>query len=442
MPTTPPSDPGASGTLRREYTGDTVTDLVERARADFGDSLRIESTERIRTGGLAGFFAREGYRLVATGTPGGRVGAPAADPGGTDVLGAMLERADAADGRAEEADGGGPAEPGPVESESGESASAIRFAKVLARAEDLRVAEQGRQLAQHIVSRALDAAGTEAGPADEEPPRDGAPDRSAADAPDIRPVVFPVIDGPDARTEPDPGPAQGLAALTGLGLSDTALRPGDGTRDLRSATTASAAMDLALSLARPDPATEAGVRTVLLVGADREMWALAEGIAADLEVPEGRRWAEGPGSGGFRAASLRDLVDRVEGPAASTDTATGRLLALHAGSAGCPGLSAPARRMVEHVVARTQPDRVWAVVDATRKSADTAAWLGDLGRCTRLDGIVVHGTRRTATPLTVLEHDLPVVRLDRSWATAGAWAQLVVDRIDAERYSATRESEV
>jgi hypothetical protein len=75
---------------------------------------------------------------------------------------------------------------------------------------------------------------------------------------------------------------------------------------------------------------------------------------------------------------------------------------------------------------------VWAVVDATRKSADVATHLELLGR---VDALVVRATAATGDPASALalaiEHGLPTALVDRRRGDAACWAALVVDRLAA-----------
>jgi hypothetical protein len=72
---------------------------------------------------------------------------------------------------------------------------------------------------------------------------------------------------------------------------------------------------------------------------------------------------------------------------------------------------------------------VWAVVDATRKTADTARHLRALGE---VEALVVHSVDITADPATVLGLDLPIVSLDGKPATPHAWAAMLCARIAAD----------
>jgi hypothetical protein len=69
---------------------------------------------------------------------------------------------------------------------------------------------------------------------------------------------------------------------------------------------------------------------------------------------------------------------------------------------------------------------LWAVVDATRKTADTARHLRTLGE---VEALVVHSVELTADPATVLGLDLPIFSLDGKPATPHAWAAMLCARI-------------
>jgi hypothetical protein len=72
---------------------------------------------------------------------------------------------------------------------------------------------------------------------------------------------------------------------------------------------------------------------------------------------------------------------------------------------------------------------IWAVVDATRKTADTARHLRTLGD---VEALVVHNVELTADPATVLGLDLPIVSLDGKPATPHAWAAMLCARIASD----------
>lgn len=84
-----------------------------------------------------------------------------------------------------------------------------------------------------------------------------------------------------------------------------------------------------------------------------------------------------------------------------------------------------ARTVVESVDATA----VWAVVDATRKAADSARYVSGLGR---VDALAVRGVAATADPATVLAIDVPVALLDEQPANPHAWAGLLCRRLADE----------
>ncbi|MFC7528120.1 hypothetical protein [Actinoplanes sp. GCM10030250] len=72
---------------------------------------------------------------------------------------------------------------------------------------------------------------------------------------------------------------------------------------------------------------------------------------------------------------------------------------------------------------------LWAVVDATRKTADTARHLRNLGE---VEALVVHSVELTADPASVLGLEVPIFSLDGRPATPHAWAAMLCARIAAE----------
>ncbi|MFI6075144.1 hypothetical protein ACIA5C_26650 [Actinoplanes sp. NPDC051343] len=72
---------------------------------------------------------------------------------------------------------------------------------------------------------------------------------------------------------------------------------------------------------------------------------------------------------------------------------------------------------------------VWSIVDATRKTADTARHLRTLGE---VEALVVHGVELTSDPASVLGLDLPIYSLDGKPATPHAWAAMLCARIAAD----------
>ncbi|WP_412744411.1 hypothetical protein [Krasilnikovia sp. MM14-A1004] len=72
---------------------------------------------------------------------------------------------------------------------------------------------------------------------------------------------------------------------------------------------------------------------------------------------------------------------------------------------------------------------VWAVVDATRKTPDSARHLRTLGD---VEALVVHNVEITTDPATVLGLDVPIYSLDGRPATPHAWAAMLCARIASD----------
>ncbi|HEX5741837.1 MAG TPA: hypothetical protein VFY17_09840, partial [Pilimelia sp.] len=83
---------------------------------------------------------------------------------------------------------------------------------------------------------------------------------------------------------------------------------------------------------------------------------------------------------------------------------------------------------VQDVCAALDASDVWAVVDATRKTADTAQHLAGMGE---VDALAVYGAAATGDPASTLHLDLPVALLDGAPATTHAWAALLAARLGA-----------
>jgi len=133
---------------------------------------------------------------------------------------------------------------------------------------------------------------------------------------------------------------------------------------------------------------------------------VASPVPAGAEVPPARRIL-GADDAARRAARLRaGSVPQIVVVAAPVDGA----------GAG----------WAREVLDALRPSAVWAVVDATRKPADTARHLAGLGR---VDALAVHGAAVTADPGTVLGLDRPVAYLDGRPATVQAWAALLCARL-------------
>lgn len=79
------------------------------------------------------------------------------------------------------------------------------------------------------------------------------------------------------------------------------------------------------------------------------------------------------------------------------------------------------------ILTAARPDRVLAVVDATRKPHDIDSWLTAI--TPMVDAIVLVNTSSTATPAAVLSLGIPVAEVDGRPGTAAEWATLLMSRV-------------
>jgi hypothetical protein len=75
-----------------------------------------------------------------------------------------------------------------------------------------------------------------------------------------------------------------------------------------------------------------------------------------------------------------------------------------------------------------KPSATWGVVEATRKAQDVGRWARALGG---VDALALTAVEETADPASVLTLGIPVGRLGTTKATPAAWAALLTDRLAA-----------
>ncbi|WP_247827954.1 hypothetical protein [Arthrobacter antioxidans] len=144
---------------------------------------------------------------------------------------------------------------------------------------------------------------------------------------------------------------------------------------------------------------------VIVVGAPAAGWAVASSMATVL------------GRGAPAAVAVSGPPDRVHPEGRSVDD---RLEANAARAAGVDGghavfvaLSSEDPLVDARALLALRPDQVWLAVDAGRKEADTAAWVGALRRSMERAGLApaglaVVGSATTATPESVQALGLPI----------------------------------
>lgn len=359
-----------------QLEGPNVSALLERIAAEFGPNATIESVERVRRGGIAGFFARE--ELVATVTP------PEPQPQGAGVQAPAPSLAELADSTRDVIDISSPSD----------FAAALRAATAASDALVGPPSDQARRAAP------------------EEPPSQPAPPAApGAPLPDAAPPGDPPTDGLLALGLPPallPPAATGMTAgelvhalerldqppaLPALGGSVLAV-VGDGPRAVRTATTLARRMGL-------DPSAT----TVAAAGdapCDAPAWLLVDSPQAALER---------------RMSWRRRPLPVVVAVCASPDD----------------GPSAWAR----DILSALEPAAVWGAVEAARKAADIAAWAASLGG---LDALALECTQASTTPAEVLACGVPVGMIDGAPATPQRWAELLLGRLQEPAHRLQAES--
>ncbi|MBC3763746.1 hypothetical protein ACUN7V_08340 [Quadrisphaera oryzae] len=166
-------------------------------------------------------------------------------------------------------------------------------------------------------------------------------------------------------------------------------------------------------------------------------------VLADLEdaLPVAQHLATGMGLGeedvvvmGRRArgvAAERCLPSRQELQEAAADARAERrslVVVLPAPIGAAP----PVRAAVADTLEQLAPDEVWAVVDATRRLDDTAAWLTAVAGERGVDALALTNTEVTSAPAAALALPAPVVLVGDRPATPEAWVSMLAARLAAQ----------
>jgi hypothetical protein len=172
----------------------------------------------------------------------------------------------------------------------------------------------------------------------------------------------------------------------------------------------------------PPPPTRPG-DVLVVVGETGPALAVATVVAEQIGIDPAQTLVAAPTPAGSPVAASHRVCTAGE--------ADRRGRELHLGdTAALLVLAAPLERVdtrwTRSILEALRPTAVWGVVDATRKPADLAAYLDLIGP---LDAIAVHATGASRDPATVLGLELPVSYLDGRPANAAAWAGLLCERL-------------
>ena len=372
--------------------GSNLESVLEEVRNRFGDTVTIVEANRLRKGGIGGFFARERFEVVVDpddGSADDEVPAPTEIPAafGLEATEDFCERLLSMADDVSDLDGASPAPappaaPAPTTSISTEQP---QFSAVL------------DSITRHMDTEAVPAAVPAPLPAAVTPPAPApAPIQPAVDARALARLGLPEEIRRAALSAPVPTGGDPSAWLLGV-LQDlpTADRLPQGAG---SVIVVAGGREAALHLAR-QIATDLGV--------DPDGLLIASPVYRGRAVPAERRITAAEA-----AAEARRSWRRRPGPTVvAVDAPMGRS-------------GEWARRVIDSL----EPTMVWGAVDATRKPEDLFEWAERLGG---FDALGVTGVENTVSPATVLQCGIPVGRLEGRPATPLLWASLLAPRLAA-----------
>ncbi|HEX5511426.1 MAG TPA: hypothetical protein VFX41_06900 [Actinomycetales bacterium] len=381
--------------MRLLLEGPAIEPLLARVTAEHGPHARIVHAERVRTGGLAGFFAREHFEVT-------------------------VEIDDA------------------VEEEVVVEAAGGQEAVVDAAGVQEGVVDEG---VDRVAPRGIDAlvAAVEAAERREAPPHRPLSTESEAFAAVLTSLQS--VEKAPTQTAPEQAAPVGAHAV-----ADASAVPGAFLGSLRTAGVPSRLLcrldenagpvELlnVLRLLAPAPALVSRAGYMVAVVGER-----AEARGTARRIAERLRLADDAVT--FFGAPAGD--DDVEGQLSSLEQARRTSAAVRLGEL-------PAVVVVEathghemtawtrDLLAALLPDQVVASVDATRKVADLQRWLGGWAPPgVAVDALSVHHASMSGDPATVLGLDVPVLEVDGLPATAATWLALLLNVVHPEGRGAT-----
>jgi hypothetical protein len=377
------------------FEGAELEELLERVRREVGVDAHIIAANRVRKGGIGGFFAKEGYEVLV-GTP------DAPRPTGrsqsrTRVPSSVLDLA--------------------------EATSADERDQVIDLADTPSVSTETRDFGSMLrdLTRQLDEEEAEM-PA---PPR--ATTTTIDDGPvsprshyrrmtaDPAPAPAPAPAAPVAPPAPAPMPEPPIAPdprLAALGLPPGLVPSVAASSDLRTAIV----QRLAQLPAPPMIPRSSGV-LIAVVGIGTAPIALARRLADEMEIDPDHIVLATPEP--VSELSHPDQADAFRRSCRRRDEPT--VIACSTGAARAQ--LGWAHRMLNGL----EPTITWAVVEASIKPEDVQHRLDLLGG---IDVVALTGIADTVSPAAILHLDVPVGRLGATPATPAAWADLLMQRLE------------
>jgi hypothetical protein len=406
--------------------GPEIEPLLEQIREEYGPSARIVSADKVRNGGLGGFFTRQHYevavevaddprldrkpappRVHATaGHPAGRDEPDAADS--EESLAALLELVEESQDRFRRL---------PTTSDEPEaSRQEVRSTSPIVRGNTVSTANNSfADFMLGLQGQVGEATESPAPPAPSASPASPAPSASPASPAPFEPATISRADGAARGRVIRPAGSNGppTAALIEVGVPELLVReaastdPYEAVREVMSTLPAPPVPpnrpgDVLVLVGEPAHALPVARQAAEMLGLDPSGIMLTDAATAGASLQQSGR-VSGPVEARARARALHRAdsphVVVVDAPLQGDDEGLAR--------ATCYALGATA---------------VWAVVDATRKTSETIRRVTAIGT---VDALAVYHAGACADPASVLELGIPVALLDCVPATPEAWADLM-----------------
>jgi hypothetical protein len=387
--------------------GTNLESVLEEVRSRFGDTVTIVEANRLRKGGVGGFFAKERFEVVVdidddTDPPDGPVATELPAEYGLeateDFCDRLLSMADGVSDLEQRAEA--PA----ISTEQPE------FAAIL------------NSITRHMEAPARPAAAAPAAPAAPVHSGPAASPAVTSSNPFAGAALAPTRPAPPARSE---APAIDTRTLARLGFPEdirraalTSPAPGAG------ADPSAWLLGLLSDLAVPARLPQAPGSVIVVCGGREGGLHLARQIAAELGLdPDALLIASPTYKGRAIPAERRLATVEVAAEARSSWRRRPRATVVV--------VDVPAGRQSEwarRVIDALEPTMVWGAVEATRKPEDLFEWAEQLGG---FDALGVTDLDGTVSPAAVLQCGIPVGRLEGRPATPLLWASLLAPRLAA-----------
>jgi hypothetical protein len=452
---------------QRQFDGPVLEDLLERVRAEVGPHARIVAANRVRKGGVGGFFSRQAYEVLVETADATQSAAPTPAPASASAVTATPASPAAAAATATvKAMPASVSLAAPIRSEARAPMSILELADAVSEderndvidlVEERSISTESRDFAQVLdrVSRSIDATPEELGHATDPTLHS----RFADDEIDLRSsdAVTAPTPAPVAPTPPPHADAAKPAPDDEDDVSVTTLGATSTPRGTRPVTPAAGVIDryetrlskmglparliprgvaqhqlkgaLVESLIRlpPAPSVPTGGLGIVIatVGVGATPVLLARNLADELGIdPDDVMLATREKLGGGIPAWLQ-LSDAA--------TAEERRLSWRRRSrptivaCSLPTVTTGlrwARDILDHL----EPTVTWAIVDAGSKREDIAFRIEELGG---VDVLALDGLDDTVSPAAALEIGIPVGRLGDEHASPLTWTELLLERLSS-----------